>query len=60
MVSVSGTTRVAAAARRQCVVGRHHFCFGLIATARTPDGVSPKNTRLKWEISPKPTASEYR
>jgi hypothetical protein len=37
-----------------------HFCFGLIAAARTPDGVSPKrrrNTRLKWGISPKPTAS---
>jgi hypothetical protein len=58
--SKMATTRVSSSARRQCVVEwRDHFCFGLIAAARTPDGVSPnrrRNTRLKWDTSPKPAA----
>lgn len=38
---------------------RRHFSSGATAAARIPDGVSPKrrrNTQLKWETSPKPTA----
>ena len=45
------TTRVSASARRQCVAEwQDHFCFGLIAAARTADGVSPKRRHHAVEL----------